>query len=294
MTLTKIFVFFIFLFSLTNLKANTVKQYFIKISPNQNLVNCGKLKVLKTKTNLEFFVQNQKVDIIEPKEALEWINDSIAKQHPDSSKVLFFVHGFWASLRFAIHRTAKEFEASYFADKSTNLVSIVHVFWDANDISYKIALRNLRNSTKTFAQVLNNINNTLNFKTSLMCHSMGNRFLHKTLVEQIVTVSFEHLILMAPDLDYRKFEEKPSLFTALSKDINVFYNQKDKTLQMSKGINKIERLGRLNKSNIDKNIKFIDCTNLKDIETLSDSVMKHLYYLTSNTVKKQIAQILTN
>ena len=61
---------------------------------------------------------------------------------------------------------------------------------------------------------------------------------------------------------------------------------------MSKGINKIERLGRLDKSHISDDINFIDCTEIKDINTLSDSVMRHLYFLTSKTVKRQVQEIL--
>lgn len=278
--------------SYINLNAKTVEQFFIKITPNQELVNCGKLKVKKAKTSFEYFVKDNKVDIVSSEDALEWINDSIQRSYPSDSKVLFFLHGFWGSLPFAIHRTSKEFDKSYFTNTNSKTTAIIHIIWDANDINYKNSIVQLTKSTKTLSEIFNCIPQKLQFKNSLMCHSMGNRFLHETLTKQTVNIQFEKLILMAPDLDYRKYESNFNLFASLAKSVIVFYHTKDQTLKMSSTINKIERLGRLNKSDIEKNIQFIDCTSINDIKSLSDSVMKHLYFLTSQTVKNQIEDIL--
>lgn len=288
----RIFYILFILFFHTNLNAKTVEQFFIKISPNQELVNCGKLKVSKSKTRFEYFVKDKKVDIITPGEALEWINDSIHQKYSSDAKVLFFIHGFWGSLPFAIHRTAKEFSKNYFKNEASKTVAIVHIVWNANDIYYRTSINNIAKSDLALSRVFNNIPLKIQFQNSLMCHSMGNRFLHQTLVNQKVTVNFDKLILMAPDLDYRKYENNPNLFGNLATSVVVFYHKKDKTLKMSKGINKIERLGRLNKSVIAENIDFIDCTSIRDIKSLSDSVMKHLYFLTSKTVQHQIELFL--
>ncbi len=284
----------IFLCIFINLNAKTVEQFFIKITPNQNLVNCGKLKIKKAQTKFDFFVQNNKVDIIKPAEALAWINDSILKNNSENTKILFFIHGFWGSLPFAVHRTAKEFDASYFKNDSANVKAIVHIIWDANDISYKQTQLNLKNSIKTLADLLNNIKTSTELRYSLMCHSMGNRFFYTCILKEKVSVHFEQLILMAPDLDYRKFEKNHNLFSNLANTVDLFYHKKDQTLNMSKRINKIERLGRLDKSDISADINFIDCTSIKDINSLSDSVMRHLYFLTSKTVKKRVENILKN
>lgn len=293
MALTSRIFSFLFIISFhTNLNAKTVEQFFIKISPNQELVNCGKLKVNNSKTSFDYFIKDNKVDIVTPEDALEWINDSIAKNHAQDTKVLFFIHGFWGSLPFALHRTAKEFSKSYFTNENSKTVAIVHIIWNANDIYYKTSIKNITTSNFTLSKIFNGIPSNLEYQSSLMCHSMGNRFLHETLISQIVTVEFEKLILMAPDLDYRKYESNFNLFANLAKSVVVFYHTKDKTLKMSKGINKIERLGRMNKSIISENIQFIDCTTIKDINSLSDSVMKHLYFLTSKTVQHQIERFL--
>jgi esterase/lipase superfamily enzyme len=271
-----------------------VEQFFIKISPNQELVNCGTLKVNKSKTSFNYFIKDNKVDIIEPLEALEWINDSIQKKYSSDAEILFFIHGFWGSLPFAIHRTAKEFQKSYFKNEKSKTVAIVHIVWDTNDINYKNSILNISKSSLTLSKVFNSIPSKIQFTNSLMCHSMGNRFLHETLTKQTVEVHFKKLILMAPDLDYRKYESSFSLFAKLADSVIVFYHKKDKTLKMSKSINKIERLGRLNKSDIAENIQFIDCTSIRDIKSISDSVMKHLYFITSATVKNQIETILND
>lgn len=287
----RVFTLLFILISYTNLNAKMVEQFFIKISPNQELVNCGRLKVSKTKTSFDYFIKGNKVDIVSPEDALEWINDSIQKKYPADSKVLFFIHGFWGSLPFATHRTAKEFAKSYFKEDNKT-VAIVHIVWDANDLNYKNSIVELENSSLTLSNIFNSIPTKIQCKNSLMCHSMGNRFLHETLSKQTINIKFEKLILMAPDLDYRKYESNFNLFSDLAKSVAVFFHTKDKTLKMSSKINKIERLGRLNKSDIAKNIQFIDCSAIRDINSLSDSLMKHLYFLTSDSVKQQINEFL--
>lgn len=295
MTLTNRILFLLSVILLSsNLNAQSVEQFFIKITPNQDLVNCGKLINKKTKTILEFYVENEKLDIIEPSQALAWINDSIQTSHAKDSKVVFFIHGYWGSLPFALNRTTQEFKKSYFNSDTTHVKAVIHILWDANDLYYKQSIKMLEQSSKTLASIFNSIASNLDFRYSLMCHSMGNRFLHKTLSSQEIKVYFEELILMAPDLDYKKYEEEHALFSSLANSTTVFYHLKDKTLKMSKGLNKVERLGRLDKSSVTENIQFVDCTSLKDIDSFSDSVMRHLYFLTSNTVKKQVQNLLDN
>ena len=293
-TLTNRIIVIIVLFFIKSANANIVNQYFIKITPNVPLVNCGKLKIKKVKTELNSFLGKEDSNNIKPEDALKLINDSILLKSPKTSKIVFFVHGFWASLPFAIHRTSKGFKQNYYKDEKETPIIVIHILWDANDVLYKHSIENLNNSTKVFSEIMNKIESSLTFKTSLMCHSMGNRFLYQTLLKEKPKVYFENLLLIAPDLDYRKFEENHELFTSLAETVDVFYNEKDNTLNMSKGINKIERLGRMNKSHIEEKINFIDCTSVSDINTFSDSIMKHLYYITSQTVIAKIEKILIN
>lgn len=292
--MTNKLITYIFLLSFFNINAQIVKQFYIQITPNEALVNCGKLKVKKNKTKLESFIGKEASNNIKPEAALNIIKDSLILKNPEVSKVVFFIHGFWASLPFAISRTSKSFEENYFKTDSIDKIAFVHIIWDANDVLYKHTLQNLNNSTKTLSEILNNVKLNFTIENSLMCHSMGNRFLFQTLFKEDIKVHFENLLLVAPDLDYRKFEQHSKLFTSIAKTVDVFYNEKDNTLNMSKGINKIERLGRINKSNIAKEINFIDCTAIDDISTFSDSVMKHLYFITSKTVIGQIEKIIIN
>lgn len=282
----------IFILYFTSTNAKTVEQYYIKITPNVPTVDCGKLKITKLKTEQISFVGKDIDSNVEVKKALAILNDSILLKHKADSKIVFFMHGFWASLPYAINRTAKGFKTNYFKKDSLNVVAIIHVLWEANGVLYKHSLENLKNSTSTLSEIFNNLNPNMVFKKSLMSHSMGNRFLYQTLLNEENNVLFENLLLLAPDLDYRKFEENHKLFTSIAKTVDVFYHEKDNTLNMSKGINKVERLGRLNKSEIEKNINFIDCTSIDDINTFSDSIMKHLYFITSKTVISRIEEIL--
>ena len=111
----------------SNLNAQSVEQFFIKITPNQDLVNCGKLINKKTKTSLDYYVKNNKTDIVKPSQALEWINDSLKSVTTKDAKVVFFIHGYWGSLPLALNRTSQEFQKSYFNSDSTHVKAIVHI-----------------------------------------------------------------------------------------------------------------------------------------------------------------------
>ena len=281
----------IFIFSYFNVKAKTVKQLFIKISPSSELVKYGKFEIKSFSTKLDYINKDYNVDEITTKEALLWVNNEI-KNFPKVSKVLFFIHGFWGSLPYSLNRSTKKFEKYYFKSDSSNVDAIVHIIWDANSINYKQAVKSLENSTKTLASLMNNIPQTIDHKYSLMCHSMGNRFLFETISKYEISTKFEELILMAPDLDYRKYEKHSYLFTDLASSVYIFFHVKDKTLLMSKTYNGVERLGRMSKYNDNSNIHFIDCSDLNDIEDIIDMYNKHVYFLNSETIREKVEDIL--
>ena len=91
---------------------------------------------------------------------------------------------------------------------------------------------------------------------------------------------------------WRKFKESILLFSSLASTLDVFYNKKDQTLNLSKSYNASERLGRIGNFKDYENINFIDCTNLKDIDNYFDLFNRHLYFLTSKTIKSKVEDIL--
>jgi len=281
----------LFIFPYLNVKAKTVKQFFIKISPSGERVKYGKFKIKKFSTKFDYVKKNLIIDEATTNDALLWVNHEI-QNFPKEAKVLFFIHGFWASLPYSLNRSTKKFEKYYFTSDSSNVCAIIHIIWDANSINYKRAVKSLENSTKTLASLINNIPQTIDHKYSLMCHSMGNRFLFETISKYEISTKFEELILMAPDLDYRKYEKHSYLFTNLASSVYIFFHVKDKTLLMSKTYNGIERLGRMKKYKDNTNIHFIDCSDLNDIDDIIDMYNKHIYFLNSKTIRKMLENIL--
>lgn len=269
-----------------------MKQYFIKINRNLDHVHCGTLEIEKNNTALNFFIKDQAADILSVQDALLFINQKVSQENGQDKKVVFYVHGFWASLSFALHRTASAFQKHYFKAADSKVVAIVHIIWNANSLMYKHSVYNIADSKASLALLLNEIPHKIENRYSLMSHSMGNRFLYETLNAYTIQVVFEELILVAPDLDFKLFEDKPHLFTDRANQVAVCYHTKDKTLKLSAFVNSAQRLGRTKTNVSNPKIKFIDYTALKDIKTLHDKLMRHLYFITSKTVGKEIQAIL--
>jgi esterase/lipase superfamily enzyme len=267
-----------------------MQQYFIKISPKINLVNVGKLAINSSNTSLQNYIKNQEVDILSIDEALIWLDNQC--QTNEKNKVIFYIHGFWASIPFALHRTAKAFQNHYFKNDNTSIKAIVHIIWQASGISYAESLSSISSSHQKLAEILFKIPRYLSSRLGLLVHSMGNQLLYASLKNNTFLIPFQEVILVAPDLDYAVFEKDFKQYFSLSNQLYVFIHKKDKTLGFSKQLNKIERLGRVDLAYLDqKKIVFIDNTNINDIENLSDKIMKHLYFIYSLSVRKQIIRI---
>lgn len=269
-----------------------MKQYFVKINPNLDCVHCGTLEVTNNDTSLNYYIKDNSADILSIQDALHFLNDTIIKENPKDKKVIFYVHGFWASISFALHRTSLAFQKYYFKNEDSKVAAIIHIIWDANGLYYKQSVWSIQDSKTSFALLLNEIPKTMQNRYSLMCHSMGNRFLYETLNTNKVNVNFEELLMVAPDLDFKLFETKPELFTQIAREVTVCYHQKDKTLKLSGFVNRAKRLGRTKLELENQKIKFIDFTSLKDIKSLTDKLMRHLYFITSKTVSGVIQEIL--
>ena len=250
------------------------------------------MDVSNNDTSLNYYIKDNSADILSVQDALCFLNESITKENSKDKKVVFYVHGFWASLSFALHRTASAFQKYYFKSEESNVAAIVHIIWSASGLIYKQSIFNIEDSKTSLALLLNEIPSKIENRYSLMCHSMGNRFLYETLNANKVQVNFEELVMVAPDLDFQLFENQPQLFTQIAKEVTVCYHSKDKTLKLSGFINRAKRLGR-SKFIVDvPNIKFIDFTDLNDISSLTDKLMRHLYFITSKTVSEKIQSIL--
>ena len=83
-----------------------------------------------------------------------------------------------------------------------------------------------------------------------------------------------------------------SLFSKLASNIYIFIHTEDQTLLLSKTYNKVERLGRMNKYKDSENISFVNCSTLDDIDNLLDKFNRHVYFLTSETVRTKVEEIL--
>jgi esterase/lipase superfamily enzyme len=262
-----------------------LRQYFIKIKEDHHQVSFGELVERKNRRVLLDYVKEEERPILSnPTVALKWIQ---TENTNSNSKILFFIHGLIGSRPLVLSRNSKVFRADYSDNKD---ITFVHVLWNNGKIMYKKNLVSLRSSTPILAELLNEINQVFKH-TSIMCQSMGNRFFFETILKHSVEINFQEILLVAPDVDVSKFELHHDKFLKFSDKIFVFYHLNDRVLKHSSRINKIDRLGRVNLKLSTNKIKFIECTHL-EIKKFPDSILKHMYFLSSQSVKQKINELL--
>lgn len=269
-----------------------MEQYFIKIDPKLDVVSCGNFNTSSDNTKFIYHQKDAKSEYFSSDYALSWINTEVEKLDNSKSKILFFVHGFWASLSLPLNRTTQVFENKYFKNTEDDIAAIVHIVWDANGLYYKNSIESLKKSKHSLNTLLNGLHLKMTQKISLMCHSMGNRFLYETLKYKKIETHFEELLMVAPDLHATHFESSFQLFSNIADKVFVLYHTKDKTLKLSKVINRIERLGRIKLKLESSNISFEDLTYINDIDSVIDKVMRHNYFIYSDTVRIVIEKLL--
>ncbi|HHH54116.1 MAG TPA: alpha/beta hydrolase [Bacteroidetes bacterium] len=280
-------------FSINSSFAKSIEQYFIKIIPSSNQVKYGKLIVKRYNSSLNYQKEENLPELTDPKVALEWINKQISPANLNKhSKVLIFIHGFWGSFPYAIDITSKAFDKYYFKNDDSNIDAVIHIIWKSHNMTYNQAIKSLKKSSNTLADILNNVEMLYPEKYSLICHSMGSRFLFESISNHTIKTKFQELVLIAPDLSLNNFNDNKNLFLNLASKIYVFANKNDQILLISKYINKNERLGRVTNHSKVINIEFINCSDVYTSQFNIDYMTSHLCFLYSPKVRKKIESVL--
>ncbi|MEW4563256.1 alpha/beta hydrolase [Bremerella sp. JC770] len=129
----------------------------------------------------------------------------------------------------------------------------------------------------------------------LIAHSMGNRAFG-TAVEALAQdlqqnqKIFNEVILAAPDVDARVFQEKiaPSL-TSMAHHVTLYASQNDVALMASRAVNGYPRAG-----DVGANILILNGIDTIDVTQIDTSLMGHAYYGDNTTVISDIYALLQN
>lgn len=265
------------------------------------------LKILDNKLNSKLKFQTSSQDSF-----VKWIIKDLRELQPGKRQILFYVHGMWGGQNFNFNRSYKLMNKWYLEQESSDIGRIVSIKWPGNDFEYKVnkgrienlapALRNITKGLIRKIQIYQILYEDFDVKFDLLAHSLGNELVkemfkdaHESDKEYLL---FDQIVLAAPDLDFDIYEEDMNALNLhrIARRTHIYFSGRDLTLEVSKNLNKIDRLGRTgpsNNSRIEENVYFIDVSNVKDDDSFGDLITGHSYFRSSPSASHDMLQVLT-
>lgn len=232
-------------------------------------------------------------------------------QQTSKNDLLIYIHGMWGGSGFAFNRASRLMHDAYIFEPDSKLSRILSIRWPGNTNIYKVN----KEAAHALAPLLSDIMTTLirkiqlmdymdgrkDHRLNLMAHSLGNELLKESITYldklQFDSPMFDEIILAAPDLDPDLFESGQPLayIHKLGKRCHVYYSQRDLTLGVSQSLNACDRLGVCgpsDKSLIQRNVSFVDVSQIKDEPNLKDKITGHSYYRISPLVTADMLRVM--
>ena len=233
----------------------------------------------------------------------------------DKTDVLFFIHGFNTDLN-GVRDNFNTLHEKYVENKKSTIKHLVIFSWPGKDLKIplhyhddkKDAIRSGETLARGFKKLedffrlflVQERNVPCNRKIHLMVHSMGHRVLKHMLLElDKVPCIFDQILLMAADIEYDIFHPDKAFFKTidLGNRVHVFYNKKDKVLDISKYLKNFDnRLGRYGRKQVDPGLIDVydtDTTKTKDdsIYGFKEDALNHWYYYSCKDVVDDVISI---
>ncbi len=239
-----------------------------------------------------------------------WI-DSIAHQFSNLPKanqnVLIYIHGLWADHDAFFEKVEYELHRDIFQYINKPYGLILSFQWEGL-IDYDKNVDIARQSGVFYSDVLSKITDTLScinpsIKTSLYCHSMGNRVLNQMIAtlhskQLLESSNFDKIFMMAPDLPHDALTSvHMNQLSDNAKEIHVYHHYEDKTLEMASRFQHGQRLGITGPSDLDslhENIIVKNITSYEDFQSFPGRIGHHRYFHDSPRVKNEVKTALIN
>jgi len=255
--------------------------------------------------NQQFFITDSQDSFL-----LILLND-IAKLDQDKNKLLLYIHGMWGGRRQNFKRAYKLMRVGYLDDPNSDIGRMISLKWPGNKMEYRRNKRTLYSIDKQIAELTFDFVRKLQtidwlssrFKThvDVIAHSLGNELLKEIIKEvpeeEMVHPFFDEIILAASDLEIDIFETDPQLknIAKVANRTHIYYSPRDITLGISKNLNKKSRLGLDGpsaKTDVPKNIHFVNVANIKDDANMGDKMNGHSYYRSSPLSRRDMLFVL--
>ena len=312
----KLFLFFemkhiitliLFLFISSALHAQVHKQFNIIVNKNDSVVNISyELKFLdnELKELNSLITADQDSFIV-------WLLTDLKDLPQSRRQLLLYFHGMWGSQSFNFNRSYKLMYKWYVQREISDIAHIVSVKWPGNEMDYrtnKKAINIIKNDLQSEMlllvqkmQLYQLLINDLGSSFDLLAHSLGNELVKELFKEfsfsELSYPLFDQIILAASDLDVNTYEQ--DLFnnglSDLANRTHIYYSKRDLTLEVSKNLNRKDRLGRVGPEpdiQVPENVIFIDTENVKDDKPIPELLTGHSYYRSSKIVSMDILESL--
>jgi hypothetical protein len=223
----------------------------------------------------------------------------------NKADVLFHIHGLWSGSTIQTRKNIERFNNFYTQDHESSIVVTVSIIWHSGYNSYfltrylckKRALsvgRNIWDFILRIKEMLDKMSE--NGKMHLVCHSMGNYFLENILPFKPVfnQMIFQELVMAAADVGDCFYERLHSSILNLSERTLVLNNKKDRSLGVSKWLNRQTRLGKHPPQYFAKKYTSIYATEVSGVKDVKNKVglfNQHQHHQVSTTVKLYLREI---
>ncbi len=235
---------------------------------------------------------------------LTQLNDTICEsmgKDNTSEQLNVIIHGIWGDNTFAWKEMIKNLSRDVYSTEDGNKKVLLSIIWDSS-INYLTGVKIARKKGDFLGPFLNELVSSQSEETkiSFLCHSMGNRMFQHMMLSSGLIESKEHVIdhyiAAGADVESEVFGEGKTLenLNKVISDVTIYVHNNDRSLKMSKLINKNKRLGLngLDPYKMPENFSIIDVSAITDHLNFTSSMSNHRYFYMSPTVIKDIKRIV--
>jgi len=214
---------------------------------------------------------------------------------------LFYIHGMWAYQWSFLKGNHKKMQRDMWANGPNPNGMIVSIIWHCK-VAYGENKEMALESGKILSPLIRQIHDitadaSLNSETNYMIHSMGHRVFQEIWnghLTEDMKYQAGHILMAGADLETNAFEKGEALHHIgyLSDQILVYRHNNDRTLGVSKMLNKEDRLGMdgiRDITAVSESITQVDVSVITDNEDPPSKFSNHRYFYMSPTIRKDIA-----
>jgi len=218
----------------------------------------------------------------------------------ENRNTLFYIHGMWAYKWSFLKGNHRKMQEDMWANKTNPNGMVVTIIWHCK-VNYfenrKMALQ----SGKVLSPLIRQIHDltaasSTSATTNYLIHSMGHRVFQAIWdghLAKEMKYQAEHIVMAGADIEPNSFEKGEILENIgyLSDHILIYVHNNDRTLGMSKMLNKEDRLGMHGVLNLDKvtsSIIQVDVSVINDNEDPPSKFSNHRYFYMSPTIRKDV------